>query len=114
MKYALAVLVLLLPGIASAEETLSERCTTDAASTYWGEGDRQFFVFDVENICEFRLSCELNIAILNAFGLKVDHKITTIEPKAHGRMILEVKSAGGFRVPFLGSVNPSPSGDGMH
>ena len=97
MKYALAVLAFLLPGVAHAEEaSLSEKCTTDAASTYWGEGDRNFFVFDVENICEFRLSCELNIAILNAFGLKTDHKIMTIEPKSHGRMILEVKSGGGF------------------
>jgi len=96
MKYALAVLMLLLPGIASAEETLTGKCTTDAASSYRSEGDRELFVYDVENTCDFRLSCELNIALLNAFGLNLDHKIVTIEPKSHGSLVLWVKSAGGM------------------
>ncbi len=96
MKYILAVLVLLLPGIACAEETLSEKCTSDQASSYRGEGDRQLFVYDVENTCDFRLRCELNIAILNAFGLNVDHKTVTIEPKSHGSLVLWIKSAGGM------------------
>ncbi|SDO45699.1 hypothetical protein [Afipia sp. GAS231] len=96
MKYALAVLMLLLPGIASAEETLTEKCTSDAASSYGGEGDREFFAYDIENTCDFRLSCELNIAILTAYGLKLDHKIVTIEPKSHGSLVLWIKSAGGM------------------
>ena len=96
MKYALAVLMLLLPGVACAQETLAERCTTDAASAYGSNGDREFFVFDVENTCDFRLSCELNIALLTAFGLNLDHKIVTIEPKSHGSLVLWVKSGGGM------------------
>ncbi|QDW36408.1 hypothetical protein FFI89_004155 [Bradyrhizobium sp. KBS0727] len=70
MKYALAVLMLLLPGIACAEETLTEKCTSDAASFYGGEGDREFFAYDVE--------------------------VVAIEPKAHGSLVLWVKSAGGM------------------
>jgi hypothetical protein len=96
MKYALAVLMLLLPGIACAEETLTEKCTSDAASSYGGEGDREFFAYDVENTCDFRLSCELNIAILNAYGLKLDHKVVTIGPKSHGSLVLWIKAAGGM------------------
>ncbi|SDI51395.1 MULTISPECIES: hypothetical protein [Bradyrhizobium] len=96
MKYALAVLMLLLPGIACAEETLTEKCTSDAASSYRSDGDRELFVYDIENTCDYRLRCELNIALLNAFGLKVDHKILTIEPKSHGSLVLWVKSAGGM------------------
>ncbi len=97
MKYVLAVLMLLLPGIARAEEeTLTGKCTSDAASSYGGEGDREFFSYDIENTCDFRLSCELNIAILTAFGLKLDHKIITIEPKSHGSLVLWAKSAGGM------------------
>ena len=96
MKYILAVLLALLPGIACAEETLSEKCTSDAASSYRGEGDRQLFVFDVENTCDFRLRCDLNIAILNAFGLNVDHKTVIIEPKSHGSLMLWIKVAGGM------------------
>ena len=97
MKYALPVLLLLLPGIASAEEeTLTGKCTTDAASAYHSAGDRELFVFDVENTCDFRLSCELDIALLNAFGLNQDHKIVTIEPKSHGSLMMWVKSAGGM------------------
>jgi hypothetical protein len=96
MKYAVAVLMLLLPGIACAEETLTEKCTSDAASSYGGEGDREFFAYDVENTCDFRLSCELNIAILNAYGLKLDHKVVAIEPKSHGSLVLWIKAAGGM------------------
>jgi len=96
MKYALAVLILLLPGIARSEETLTSKCTTDEASAYHSAGDRELFVFDVENTCDFRLSCELNIALLNAFGLNQDHKIVTIEPKSHGALMMWVKSAGGM------------------
>ncbi len=96
MKYVLAVLLLLLPCAASAEETLTEKCTSDEASSYRGEGDRQLFVYDVENTCDFRLRCELNISIVNAFGLNHDHKIITIEPKSHGSLMLWVKSAGGM------------------
>jgi len=96
MKYAFAVLMLLLPGIARAEETLTSKCTTDAASSYRSAGDRELFVYDVENTCDFRLSCELNIALLNAFGLNQDHKIVTIEPKSHGSLMMWVKSAGGM------------------
>jgi hypothetical protein len=96
MKYALAALMFLLPGIACAEETLAEKCTTDAASFYGGEGDRAFFAYDIENTCDFRLSCELKIAILNSYGLKLDHKVVAIEPKSHGSLVLWVKSAGGM------------------
>lgn len=96
MKYALAVLLLLLPGTAFAEETLAEKCTTDAASDYRSDGGRDLFVYDIENTCDFRLSCELNIALLTAFGLSLDHKIVTIEPKSHGNLVLWVKSAGGM------------------
>jgi hypothetical protein len=96
MKYAFAVLLLLLPGMAWAEETLTSKCTTDAASSYRSAGERELFVFDVENTCDFRLSCELNIALLNAFGLNQDHKIVTIEPKSHGGLMMWVKSAGGM------------------
>ena len=96
MKYAIALLVLFLPAIAWAEETLEERCTSDAASAYRGEGDRKLFVYDVENTCDFRLSCELNIAILNAYGLNQDHKTVTVEPKAHGSLVLWVKGSGGM------------------
>ena len=96
MKYALAVLMFLLPGMAFAEETLTEKCTSDAASAYGGEGDREFFAYDVENTCDFRLSCELNIAILNAYGLKLDRKVIAIEPKSHGSLVMWIKSAGGM------------------
>ena len=96
MKYVLAALMLLLPGIVCAEETLTEKCTTDEASAYRSAGDRQLFVYDVENTCDFRLSCELNIALLNSFGLNQDHKIVTIEPKSHGGLMMWVKSAGGM------------------
>ena len=96
MKYALAVLMLLLPGIACAEDTLAEKCTSDAASSYGGEGAREFFAYDIENTCDFRLSCELNIAILNAYGMNLDHKTVTIEPKSHGSLVLWIKSAGGM------------------
>ncbi len=96
MKYALAILLLLLPAAACAEETLTGKCTTDDASTYKSFGDRQLFVFDVENKCDFPLRCELNIAILNALGLNQDHKIVTIEPKAHGGLVLWIKSPGGM------------------
>jgi len=96
MKHALAALIFLLPGIACAEETLAQRCTSDAASSYRGEGDRKFYVFDVENTCSFRLRCELNIAIFNSFGMKLDHKILTIEPGAHGSLILHVQAFGGM------------------
>ena len=97
MKYVFAVLLLLLPGIACAEETLTGKCTSDEASSYRGEGNRQVFVFDVENTCDFRLRCDLNIAILNAFGLNVDHKTVIIDPKSHGNLMLWIKSAGGMR-----------------
>jgi hypothetical protein len=96
LKYVLAVLLLLLPGLACAEQTLSEKCTSDEASSYRGEGDRKVFVFDVENTCDFRLRCELNIAILNAFGLNVDHKTVMIEPKSHGSLVLWIKTPGGM------------------
>ena len=98
MKYALAVLMLLLPGIASAEEETLTGKVHDRRGLRrpHGLGDRELFVFDVENTCDFRLSCELNIALLNAFGLNQDHKIVTIEPKSHGSLMMWVKSAGGM------------------
>ena len=97
MKYAFAVLLLLLPRIASAEEeTLTSKCTTDAASAYHSAGDRELFIFEVENTCDFRLSCELNISILNAYGLNHDRKIIMIEPKSRGSLVLWIKSAGGM------------------
>ena len=96
MKYAIALLVLFLPAIACAEDTLEEKCTSDAASSYRGEGDRKLFVYDVENTCDFRLSCELNIAILNAYGLNQDHKTVTVEPKSHGSLIMWIKGSGGM------------------
>ena len=96
MKYALAVLMFLLPGVAYAEETLTEKCTSDAASSYGGDGGRAFFAYDVENTCDFRLSCELNISILNAYGLNHDRKIIMIEPKSRGSLVLWIKSAGGM------------------
>lgn len=97
MKYVFAVLLLLLPGGASAEETtLAERRTSDGASSWRSAGDRKLFVFDLENTCDFRISCELNISILNTYGLILDHKIITIEPKSHGSLVLWVKTFGGM------------------
>ena len=98
MKYVFAVLLLLLPGIASAEEeqTLAQKCTTDEASSWRSAGELKLFVFDLENTCDFRISCELNISILNTYGLSVDHKIIAIEPKAHGSLVMWVKAFGGM------------------
>lgn len=97
MKYALLALLLLLPQIASAEEeTLAKRCTSDNASAWRNAGDRKLFVYDLENTCDFRISCELNISIMNTYELLFDHKIVTIEPKAHGSLVLWVKAFGGM------------------
>jgi hypothetical protein len=97
MKYVLAALLLLLPAMASAEEeTLAKRCTSDDASSWRNAGDRKLFVYEVENTCDFRISCELNISILNTFGMTLDHKIITIEPKSHGNLVLWVKAFGGM------------------
>lgn len=97
MKYVFAVLLLLLPGVASAEEgTLAEKCTSDQASSWRSAGERKLFVYDLENTCDFRISCELNISILNTYGLTLDHKIITIEPKAHGSLVMWVKAFGGM------------------
>ena len=43
-------------------------------SSWRSAGDRKLFVYDVENTREFRISCELNISILNTFGVTLDHK----------------------------------------
>ncbi len=96
MRYVFAVLMLLLPGFACAEETLAKKCTSDEASSYRSDGDRKLFVYDVENTCDFRISCELNISILNAFGMTQDHRILAIEPKSHGSLVLWVKGFGGM------------------
>jgi hypothetical protein len=82
MKHAILVLALLLPSIAYAEEvqTLEQKCTSDAASSYRGDDNHKSYVFDVENKCEFRLRCELNIAIFNAFGIK---KATSLSLSHH-------------------------------
>jgi hypothetical protein len=97
MKYVLAALLLLLPAIASAEEeTLEKRCTSDEASAWRNAGERKLYVFDLENTCDFRISCELNISIMNTYELLFDHKVVTIEPKAHGSLVLWVKGFGGM------------------
>jgi hypothetical protein len=56
----------------------------------------EFFAYNIAHTCDFRLSCELNIALFTAFGLNLDHKIVTIEPKSHGSLVLWAKSAGGM------------------
>ena len=99
MKYALAaVLLLLLPAMASAEEetTVAKKCTSDEASNWREAGERKLYVFDLENTCDFRISCELNISILNTYGMTLDHRIITIEPKSHGNLVLWVKAFGGM------------------
>ena len=96
MKSALVALALLLPGIAHAQETLEQKCTSDAASSYRGRDNNKSYVFDVENKCEFRLRCELSIAIFNAFGMKKGHKSVAIEPHTHKFMSLRVKVFGGL------------------
>jgi hypothetical protein len=96
MKYALAMLTLLLPSIACAEATLTDKGTSDAASSWRSAGDRKLFVHHVENTCDFRISCELNISIPNTFGMTLDHKIITLEPKSHGSLVLWVKAFGGM------------------
>ena len=97
MKYVFAVLLLLVPGIASAEEeTLAKRCTSDNASAWRNAGDRKLYVYDLENTCDFRISCELNISIMNTFELIFDHKTVTIDPKSHGSLVMWVKAFGGM------------------
>ena len=99
MKYALAaVLLLLLPAMASAEEetTVAKKCTSDEASNWREAGERKLYVFDLENTCDFRISCELHISIMNTYELLFDHKTVTIEPKAHGSLVLWVKGYGGM------------------
>ncbi len=96
MKYILVVLAILFPGIAAAEETLEQRCTSDEASSYRGEAGHKTYVYDVENKCDFRLRCQLNIAIYTSFGMKLGQKRVTIEPKSHAILVLKLKAFGGM------------------
>lgn len=98
MKYVLIMIAFLLPSIASAEEpqTLEEKCTSTEASSYQGSGNHKTYVFDVENKCNFRLRCELAIAMYTSFGMKLGHKVVTIHPKSHKSIVLKLKTFGGF------------------
>ena len=99
MKYALVALMLLLhASIARAEQpqTFEEKCTSTEASSARGDDDHKIYVFDVENTCNFRIRCDLNIAIYNAFGMNLGHKVLVIEPHAHESLVLKLKSFGGL------------------
>jgi hypothetical protein len=77
-------------------QTLEQRCTSDEASSYQGSGGAKTYVFDVRNKCSIRLRCELNISILNAFGLKRGHKVLVIGPNSHDSLVLKLKAFGGL------------------
>jgi hypothetical protein len=96
VKIILVVLALLVPGMAAADETLEQRCTSDDASSYRGEVGHKTYVYDVENKCDFRLRCQMNIAIYNSFGMKLGQKRVTIEPKSHASLVLKLKAFGGM------------------
>jgi hypothetical protein len=105
MKFAWLVLTMALSGMALtrsatalAEEpkTLEQKCTSDAASSYRGEGRYKTYVYDVENKCDFRLRCELAIATYTAFGTDVGHKVATIKPKAHESVVIRARTQGGM------------------
>jgi hypothetical protein len=98
MKHALVALALLLPSVALAETapTFEEKCTSTEASSTRGDDSHKTYVFEVENKCDFRIRCELNIAIYSAFGMNLGHKVLVIEPHAHESMVLKLKSFGGL------------------
>ena len=64
MKYAWIVAIVLpgmalaFPGMAVAEgpQTPGQKCTSDAASSYRGEGRRKTYVYDIDTKCDFRIS----------------------------------------------------------
>jgi len=105
VKYARIVLAIVLPGMALAfpgmaaaegPQTLEQKCTSDAASSYRGEGRRKTYVYDIENKCDFRIRCELAVATYTAFGTDVGHKIVTIKPKAHESVAIRARTEGGM------------------
>ena len=98
MKYALIALAVLLPSMAMAEgpQTLEQKCTSDAASSYRGEGRRKTYVYDIENKCDFRIRCELAVATYTAFGTDVGHKVVTIKPKTHESVAIRARTEGGM------------------
>jgi len=96
VKYILIVFAVLFSGIACAADTLDQRCTSDEASSYRGEEGHKSYVYDVENKCDFRIRCQLNIAIYNSFGMKLGQKVVTIEPKSHATLVLKLKAFGGM------------------
>ena len=98
MKYPLIVLAILLPGMVLAEEpqTLEQKCTSAAASSYRGEGRHKTYVYDIENKCDFRIRCELAVATYTAFGTDVGHKVATIKPKGHESVVIRARTEGGM------------------
>ena len=105
MKYTWLILTMVLSGMALARpatalaeepKTLEQKCTSDAASSYRGEGRHKTYVYDVENKCDFRLRCELAIATYTAFGTDVGHKVATIKPKAHESVVIRARTQGGM------------------
>ena len=69
VKYVWIVLAIVLPGMALAfpgmavaegPQTLGQKCTSDAASSYRGEGRRKTYVYDIDNKCDFRICCDGN------------------------------------------------------
>jgi len=98
VKYELIALAVLLPSMAVAEEpqTLEQKCTSDAASSYRGEGRHKTYVYDIENKCDFRIRCELAVATYTAFGTDVGHKVVTIKPKAHESVAIRARTEGGM------------------
>ena len=99
MKYALVALMLLFQAtiaLAAESQTFEEKCTSADASSTRGDENHKTYVFDVENKCDFRIRCDLNIAIYSAFGMNLGHKVLVIEPHAHESMVLKLKSFGGL------------------
>ena len=98
-RCVLVCLALFVPSLAIAEEappTLEQRCTSDEASSYRGEGATLKYVFELQNKCEKRLRCDLHISIVNAFGIKLGHKVLVLAPKSQGSLVLKIKGAGGL------------------
>ena len=98
MKFALVALALLLPGLALAEDpqTLEQKCTSDAASSYRGAGRHKTYVYDIENKCDFPLRCELAVATYTAFGMDRGHRVAIIKPNAHESVVIRARSEGGM------------------
>jgi hypothetical protein len=102
MRQFVAALIgasIFIPTAAIAEDTpqtLEQRCTSDEASSYEGVGVNRRYIYDVQNKCQMRLRCDLNISILNAFGLKHGHKVLIIGPNSHEALIVKVRVLGGL------------------